>query len=347
MAETTATTTNSAGEIFATAVPQGKYLVDPYQNWAEAEGIPIVTGAAIDLATVHVQPWARFGVKAAFCHLDGRDDFTTVVVTELLPSSRSSMQRHLYEEICYVISGNGATEIELPDGGTRTVEWGPKSLFTTPMNARYRHHNTSREPARFAAVSDMRYLMSLYRNDSLIFDTDMSFPERDSGALSENLATLALDKTDEVHVAGRNLVLAQGSLATDVRELAPGSYAKASRQLQGSHIFGVDGEGYTLVWKEGAETFTRMAWRHGVVCAAGGMLFHQHFNAGAAPARFLDVQLGSARFPMFRARRASYGDASVYAAGSATIPYAQQDPRIHAQWLETIKTKGVTSQMRG
>jgi hypothetical protein len=75
------------------------------------------------------------------------------------------------------------------------------------------------------------------------------------------------------------------------------------------------------------------------------MRFRQQFNAGAGPARWLDVQLGSQRYPMFRHRRAAYGDAAVYAAGNATIPLAQQDPQIHALWLKTIAGKGVTSRM--
>jgi hypothetical protein len=50
---------------------------------------------------------------------------------------------------------------------------------------------------------------------------------------------------------------------------------------------------------------------------------------------------------MFRHRRAAYGDTSVYAAGSATIPFGEQDPRIHQIWLEAIAGRGVTPRMPG
>jgi hypothetical protein len=75
------------------------------------------------------------------------------------------------------------------------------------------------------------------------------------------------------------------------------------------------------------------------------MRFRQQFNAGAGPARYLDIQLGSQHYPMFRHRRAAYGDARVYAAGNATIPLAEQDPRIHSQWLKAIAARGVDSRM--
>jgi hypothetical protein len=239
-----------------------------------------------------------------------------------------------------VLAGRGFTEIELANGQRRKLEWGPKSLFTMPMNAGYRHCNESGTPARFAAVNDLRYMLNLYRNHEFIFDTPADFPER-YGELYLAADTAALGG------AASSPTLADGSIGTDIVELSPGTYRKASRQMQGSHLFGVAGEGYTLAWEEGAKDFARIPWRHGIVYAPPGMAFHQHFNAGAEPARYLDVQLGSMRHPMFRSRRAAYGDGRVYASGSAEIAPADQDPRIHQMWLETIAGQGVASRMPG
>ncbi len=309
--------------------PPGKFLVDPYQEWAKGEGIQIHAGAAVDLLTAETKPWARFGVNGAFCHLDGRDDFLTVFLVELAPNTASAPQKHLYEEVCYVLSGQGVTEFELVNGSKQTIEWGPRSLFAVPMNARYRHRNTSSAPVRIAAVNDLRYLLSLYRNQQFIFDTPVAFPDGAGETLLVPDAATAK--------AG---ALANGTLGADVEELAPGTYRQAARQMQGSHLFGVGGEGYTLAWEEGAQNFARTEWRHGIVYAPPGMAFHQHFNAGATPARYLEVQLGSLRHPMLRSRRAAYGDTTVYAAGNAIIPYAEQDPRIHKIWLPPLAGQG-------
>ncbi len=313
--------------------PAGTFLVDSYEDWARAEGVPVHTGASVDMLKAAVKPWARFGVNGAFVHLDGRDDFLSVMVIELPPNSGSASHQHLYEQLCYVLEGNGTTEFEAPDGHTQVIAWGPKSLFALPMNARYRHRNTSAAPARFAAIGDLRYLFNLFRSEAFVFETPVRFAERHGGA------EVVADLTQQT--AGP-LTLARGTLSSDITELAPGTYAQAFRQMPGAHYFGVDGEGYLLVWEEGAQDFTRMPWHHGVVYAAPGMHFQQQFNAGGAPARYLDVQMGSQQQPIFRHRRASYGDTSVYAAGAATIPRAEQDPRIHKEWLAAIAAKGVT-----
>ncbi len=335
--------TNAAAP--APAAPAGKYLVDPYEDWAKGEGIPIHAARTIDLFAVETRPWARFGVNGAICHLDGRCDFLTVFLIELAVGARPAPQRHLYEELCFVIDGRGVTEVDLPNGQTSNMEWGPRSVFALPMNARYRHRNIGTGPARFAAVNDLRYLLSLYRNERFIFDTPLPFPERACQLVSD-AGALALDRVSAAnHLRSHPLPLADVAIGADIAELPAGTYGQASRQMQGSHLFGVSGEGYTLAWEEGAQDFARTDWRLGVVTAAPGMEFHQHFNSGATVARVLDVQLGSRHYPMFRSRRAAYGDKTVYASGSAEIAYADQDPRIHALWMDAIAKNGVAPRM--
>jgi hypothetical protein len=337
MSNTNADSAGAPNEISQPA-PAGKYLVDTYEDWARGEGVPIHTGPSVDLLAADVKAWARFGLKGAFVHLSGRDDFLGIFLNELPPNSGSMPQQHLYEEVCYVLSGKGSTEFVAPDGHTQVIEWGPKSLFALPMNARYRHRNVSAEPARFAAINDMRYLFNLYRSEKFLFDTPLRFAERHGGIE----AVTNLDKQP-----AEPLTLAKGTISSDLTELPPGTYRAASRQMFGSHFFGVDGEGYMLAWLEGAQDFNRVDWRHGIVAAAPGMQFCQQFNAGAGSARYLDVQLGSQVYPTFRYRKAAYGDATVYAAGSATIPFDRQDPRIHKEWLEAITAKGVPPRAQG
>ena len=100
----------------------------------------------------------------------------------------------------------------------------------------------------------------------------------------------------------------------------------------GSLMLGVAGEGMTLSWSEAPDNPAQARWRHGVAFAPEGMMFHQNFNIGHAPARFLSIDLGSVAAPMFRPRRRAHGDTEVYAAGSAIIETADQDARIEAIW---------------
>jgi PAS domain S-box-containing protein len=75
------------------------------------EGIPIAEDYGIYLFDVETRPWPRFGMKGAACHLKGRGDFTNMFLFEVPPGGSSTPQRHLYEEVIYVLEGEGALHI--------------------------------------------------------------------------------------------------------------------------------------------------------------------------------------------------------------------------------------------
>ena len=313
-------------------MPEGKFLVDPYDIWARAQGVPVLTGRALDLLAVETRPWARFDVKGAICHLDGRDDFLTLFVQDIAPGAARAPTRHLHEELCYALAGHGVAEIDLPGGGQTTVEWGPGALFSAPMNARMRLRNTGAEAARIACVTDLRYLLSLYRNERFLFDTPMEFPARADGDYLRDCVASPAGAMSRPNEAVLPIALAKGSIGADLVEIAAGAYGRAERRMFGSLMLGVAGEGMTLSWSEAPDNPAQARWRHGVAFAPEGMMFHQHFNIGNAPARFLSIDLGSVAAPMFRPRRRAHGDTEVYAAGSAIIELADQDARIEAIW---------------
>lgn len=335
--------------------PAGTYLVDAYEDWAKAEGVPVLTGSAIDLRTANVVPWARFDAKGAFCHVDGRCDFLSVFLLEIAAGKTAAPQRHLYEEICYVIDGIGETVIETP-AGTRTVAWAPRSIFSMPMNARYRHRNTGTTPARIAGINDMRYLFNLFRNEAFVYALTSDFPERISKpGLASGAAGLRLDAdavkdlavvdipaaSTSPYPARLPLSLYDGTISTDVWQIEPGTYTEAKRQFQGVHHIGISGQGYMVISEDGAQNPTRIDCQPGLLFSAPAMMYYQHFNSTAEPMRFITLELGSVRTPMFRHRRVDYGDNSVYAAGRDIIPYAKQDTAIRKAWIDTIAAKGI------
>jgi hypothetical protein len=76
-------------------------------------------------------------------------------------------------------------------------------------------------------------------------------------------------------------------------------------------------------------------------------MFHQHFNTGPQPARYLACSLGSRRYPFISLRRkSSEGAGSIsISQGGRQIEYEEQDPRIHRKWLEALRQTGVPSEM--
>ena len=45
-----------------------KFLLDPYKEWAQAEGIPIHLDFGHDLISLETGPWARYDARGCFAH---------------------------------------------------------------------------------------------------------------------------------------------------------------------------------------------------------------------------------------------------------------------------------------
>ena len=76
-------------------------------------------------------------------------------------------------------------------------------------------------------------------------------------------------------------------------------------------------------------------------------MFHQHFNTGTTPSRYLAVQFGTVRYPMISAKMKKWtsgNDTSVKDGGNQ-IEYEDQPADNHAIWLEEMDKKGHLSEM--
>ena len=72
--------------------------------------------------------------------------------------------------------------------------------------------------------------------------------------------------------------------------------------------------------------------------------FHQHFNTGAKPARYLAIRWGARKF--VRAVGHSGGGTNVsLKEGGDQIEYADEDPKVRAMFEEALAKNGVKSRM--
>jgi mannose-6-phosphate isomerase-like protein (cupin superfamily) len=334
-----------------------RYLIDSYLVWAAQQNIPLVEGVAADLAAIEIAPWSRLGggVRAAFVHLRGRGDFLALQVIELPPGGRTEQMRHLYEEVFYVLAGHGSIEIELPDGKARQFDWAPNSVFSPPFNAPFRLVNTSATaPTRLACVSDLPFVMNVYRNESFVFDNPFPFaPSAASASLVSDVMSVALPPSSEPpgSIATSDLGLGGRCMRAELFDLAGGTYVRGRYGLP-AHVFPLAGgekgrsSGYTLTWAPGDPDFERHDWRPGSVFVTPQDRLHQHFNSGAEPARALAVSFGTRQRPVLTwvAKQVNAGAASIRDGGFA-IDYEDQDQRLHPLWLAELARTGITSRM--
>jgi mannose-6-phosphate isomerase-like protein (cupin superfamily) len=360
----------TAASTDSSQVLAANFLRDPYLEWAAAEGVPIVEDFAVDLNTVDTRSWSRMGVPGAFVHLKGRGDFMSLFVIDLPPGEKSSPQRHLYEEVIYVLSGHGSTKLEI-DGKTHSFEWGPSSLFALPLNVPYQHFNASgTEKARLISANNLTAMMNQFYDSDFIFNNPFVFHGRvrneeyfrGDGEMCEtqrgrfmwetnfvaNVASFKLEAWDRRGAKSSNMrfSLAEGILHAHTSEMPVGTYKKGHRHGPDFHVLTLKGEGYSLFWREGDQDFIRIDWKPGVVFAPVDQIFHQHFNTSSFPARYLALAVGSLRYPFTAQKRQVFlGVDQDVKQGGAQIEYEDQDPRIHELYLEELAKNGVKSEM--
>jgi quercetin dioxygenase-like cupin family protein len=361
----------STDEAVASAVAAGKLLVEPYARWAERQPIPVIEDFSVDLLAVETAQWDRLGARAALVHVAGRGDWSNIIVAELPPGTSTSPQRHLYEEVVYVLAGHGSTIVEDDGGRQHEVKWGPRSLIGLPLNCRYRHVNGSgSEPARLASVTSLPVMLNAFHDEDFILNTSWHFSGRfgDPGRFRgegqfvgvapgrhmwetnvvPDLAEFELPAWAVRGAGSRNLkfVLADSTMHAHVSEMPVGTYKKGHRHHPDFHVFTVTGHGFSLLWYEGDEEFTRIDWRHGVVYAPADQQFHQHFNTAERPSRYLALAYGGLRYPFTEERRQHFlGIDKSVSEGGRQIDYADEDPRIRELYEKELSVSGLTCAM--
>jgi mannose-6-phosphate isomerase-like protein (cupin superfamily) len=343
-----------------------------YSAFLEAEGLPVVRGLAVsDLAAVEVAPWPRLAARGAYIQLTGTEDTDNAYVLELPPAASTAPERHLFEEVVFVVAGRGSCEIWNQAGARQSFEWQRGSLFAVPLNTFHRLHNGSgREPARLLAVTTAPLMISLLRNLAFVFDCPFDFTDRFAGQpdyfgadgpiyvrpqstqriwetnFVADVYRLALPEWHERGAGGRHMKfeLANNTLVAHSSEFPVGTYKKAHRHGPGAHVIILHGQGHTLMWTDEHATFEEIPWKPGTMLVPPGMWWHQHFNTGPTPARYLAIRWGSTRWKLTRYLDHQGIDRSAKAGGNQ-IEYADQDPRIHQLFVERCRANGVEVRM--
>lgn len=333
-----------------------------YENWQANEGIPTHTTFYVkDLADLKVAPWARFGgagcfVNLADCHL------VAAAILEIPPGATLKPVKHMFESWCYVVQGHGETTFEQPGHPGGRLDWSDRTLFGPPLNTTYQHRNLDPDkPARLLMVTNAPVIMNMYHSDEYIFDNPFVFKDRFRGqndffqsateymrptylgarVLRTNCVPDVLE-TALAHWALRghaaktvHLSMSDHTMAAHISDFEVGTYKKAHRHGPGAHVIILQGTGYSLLWQEGNPR-QRVDWRPGTMFAPPEWWFHQHFNTGTEPARYLALRRGGS--PEHKMKIGMSGGEK--ADGPDQIEYEYEDPSIYDEFLADLAKNG-------
>jgi oxalate decarboxylase/phosphoglucose isomerase-like protein (cupin superfamily) len=263
-----------------------------------------------NLRTVDLKPWARRGGNAVFVNHDASRISNDSYVMEIPPGKKLEPHRQLFEEMVLILEGRGSTTVWNGEGKRITFEWKAGSLFAIPLNCWHQHFNGSgKEPARYVGVTNAPPVINLYEDIDYIFNCDHDFKNRFNGEpdyfaakndqdgflLKTNFVADAINLpliTAKERGAGGGHIrfsMAKGSMNSHISQFPIGTYKKGHAHGPGAYVIILSGEGYSLMWPEGEEP-KRYDWEVGTLIVPPNMWFHQHFNSGTTPARYLALK---------------------------------------------------------
>ena len=335
----------------------------PYTRWVASEGLDIISGHFVqNLNTVELKPWTRRGGEAVFINHDASRTSNDCYVCEIPAGGKLAPQRQLCEEMLMILSGRGSTSVWNDAGAKVTLEWGPGAIFAIPLNASHQHFNGSgQEPVRFVAVTNLPPVMNLYEDPDFIFNTAFDFENRFNGEpdyfankgeqkgllLQTNFVAdavnLPLIEAKERGAGGGHIrfSMAKGSMNSHISQFPVGTYKKCHRHGPGAHVIILSGEGFSLMWPEGEEP-RRYEWQAGSMIVPPNMWFHQHFNTGTSPARYLAFKHETVSIRNAQGVPKAWISMRI---GGDQIDYADESQEIRATFAEALARHGLESRM--
>jgi len=348
------------------AIREAEAYKSPYERWKEDQGIPTLTGYYVpNCYTQELVPWKERGGSGIFVNLEGTGGFNDTYLFELAPTESSKPIRHIYDELVFILKGQGTTTVWVDGKPKQTFEWRERSYFAIPPNAFYQHHNLSgTDPARYVAMTAAPRVIDTFKDLDFVFNNPWVFDERFNGEdgyfkeserknkgpwLTNFVAdvTASTPKPGAVTREGRGggtvatvFNMVNSTVRSHSQAWPTGTHSTFHRHGPGIHVLLLRGGGYSLMGKDYKE-LERIDWGPGAMFVPPEMWFHAHFNTSVDPALFLAIGWGSDK-PKSGGRSYVYKPVSE---GGDQMTYDDEDAAIHAQFEKELAANGVKCQM--
>jgi oxalate decarboxylase/phosphoglucose isomerase-like protein (cupin superfamily) len=352
--------------------PEFWSMASAYECWIDSQGIPIHRGYHVsDLRTIELGWWKERQCYGAFLVLAGQEEVSEARVTEIPAGKTLPPLKFAMDEIVYVAEGRGLTTVWGEEGGPKkSFEWQKHSMFLIPRNATHQLSNMQGDraarmlhynylPLAMTTIPEPEFFFNNpYRNSNFsngqaaqLYSQAKTFrPIENSPDLPEsknrshrnfwygnffpNMSTWENLQAQTGRGAGSHVVhlrFPNSAMCGHMSVFPSQTYKKAHRHGPGVVIVIPAGEGYSIMWPEGREKVV-IPWQEASVFVPPNRWFHQHFNAGATPARYL----------AFHSPRGlvGYGE-RVEDIARDQIEYVDEEPWIRQKFAEELGKNGL------
>jgi hypothetical protein len=136
--------------------------------------------------------------------------------------------------------------------------------------------------------------------------------------------------------------LANNVTGAHISEFPVGTYKKGHRHGPGAHLVILGGVGFSMLWWDNEKKDYEIApWsKRGMVIVPAEATFHQHFNTGPEPARYLALRAGDGQPGVYGESNVSIQD------GGMQVEYEQEDPEIHRIFEAELAKHGAECRMK-
>ena len=134
---------------------------------------------------------------------------------------------------------------------------------------------------------------------------------------------------------------AKSSMNAHISQFPVGTYKKCHRHGPGAHVIILSGEGYSLMWPEGEEP-RHYPWEVGTLIVPPNMWWHQHFNTGPTPSRYLAFKYEGVAVRNSQGVPKSWISARI---GGDQIDYADESQEVRSMFTDALAKHDLESDM--
>ena len=251
----------------------------------------------------------------------GRLRQVDVTLVEIPQGGKLPPHRHLAEEMIYIVSGKGYTQMWAESEAKKArYDWAEGDLVSPSLNAWHQHFNASADqPARYVSITTSPLTENVFGNRTFASSSTFVFEDRWKKAAAqkpefvgdrrsqgpENVRMLAGHllpnlRNREMQDRGQNMlgitINPEGDMAgnslleMEVREFTTANATSPQhRHLWETFYYILKGNGYSSLQKEGGPE-RKFDWNEGDLFVVEANEYHNHRPRGSPGGRFLQIK---------------------------------------------------------